>query len=123
MMFALAQLAESRDRETGEHLDRMREYSQILADQLALQGPYASQIDRQFLDDLYRSSPLHDIGKVGIPDAILLKPGRLTRDEFEIMKQHVSIGTDTIKNAMAQDRRGFVLENGSRSGRIPSRTI
>lgn len=100
MMFALAQLAESRDTETGLHLDRMREYSQILAGQLAKHGPYAKQIDQQFLSDLYRSSPLHDIGKVGIPDAILLKPGRLTSDEYDVMKQHVAIGTSTIRNAI-----------------------
>lgn len=100
MMFALAQLAESRDTETGKHLDRMREYSQILAGKLAECGPYADQIDTRFLDDLYRSSPLHDIGKVGIPDSILLKPGRLTPEEYEIMKQHVAIGTNTIRDAI-----------------------
>ena len=100
MMFALAQLAESRDTETGQHLDRMREYSQILARQLSTDGPYAGQIDTQFLGDLYRSSPLHDIGKVGIPDAILLKPGALTPDEYSIMKQHVAIGTSTIRGAI-----------------------
>lgn len=104
MMFALAELAESRDTETGQHLDRMREYSQILAGQLAKAGPYASQIDKAFLNDLYRSSPLHDIGKVGIPDAILLKPGRLTPSEYDVMKQHVAIGTNTIRNAI--DRIG-----------------
>ena len=104
MMFALAQLAESRDTETGQHLDRMREYSQILARKLSEGGPYADQIDAKFLDDLYRSSPLHDIGKVGIPDAILLKPGRLTPAEYDIMKQHVAIGTSTIRSAI--DRIG-----------------
>ncbi len=102
MMFALAQLAESRDTETGQHLDRMREYSQILAHQLSTNGPYADQIDSQFLDDLYRASPLHDIGKVGVPDAILLKPGRLTPDEYELMKQHVAIGTNTIHDAISR---------------------
>jgi response regulator RpfG family c-di-GMP phosphodiesterase len=100
MMFALAQLAESRDTETGQHLDRMREYSQILARQLSEDGPYTDQIDTQFLGDLYRSSPLHDIGKVGIPDSILLKPGPLTADEYSIMKQHVAIGTSTIRGAI-----------------------
>ncbi len=100
MMFALAQLAESRDTETGQHLDRMRAYSQILAGQLAAVGPYKNEIDQQFLDDLYRSSPLHDIGKVGIPDAILLKPGRLTSEEYDVMKQHVAIGTSTIRDAI-----------------------
>ncbi len=102
MMFALAELAESRDTETGQHLGRMREYSDILARQLWTAGPYANQIDLRFLDDLYRSSPMHDIGKVGIPDAILLKPGRLTPEEYQVMKQHVAIGTNTIKKAISR---------------------
>jgi putative two-component system response regulator len=99
-VFALAKLAESRDPETGEHLERLRSYSQILAEQLHEQGPYQDLIDSTFLDDLYRSSPLHDIGKVGIPDAILRKPGRLTPDEFEIMKQHTTIGAEALEKSM-----------------------
>ncbi len=98
-VFALAQLAESRDPETGEHLRRMREYSQRLAEYLAEQGPYTDQIDHEFLENLFQSSPLHDIGKVGIPDSILLKPGRLTRSEFEIMKRHTLIGALALERA------------------------
>jgi putative two-component system response regulator len=109
-VFALARLAESRDPETGEHLVRMRAYSQILAEELARGGPYATQVDRQFLDDLYRSSPLHDIGKVGIPDSVLLKPGRLTPDEFEIMKQHTRIGAETLADATRQTPAGSFLQ-------------
>lgn len=90
VVFALAKLAESRDPETGEHLERICVYSQILTEQLAKEGPYTHQINEQFLEDIHRSSPLHDIGKVGIPDAILLKPGRLSASEFEIMKQHTT---------------------------------
>ena len=74
----------------------MRDYAQIIAEELGCHGPYAEQIDEQFLDDLYRASPLHDIGKVGINDAILLKPGRLTPEEFEIMKRHATIGADIL---------------------------
>lgn len=96
-VFALAKLADSRDNETGEHLVRMRAYSQILAERLSQHGPYTDQIDSQFLDDLYRSSPLHDIGKVGIADSILTKPGKLTKDEFEIMKTHAVIGAETLE--------------------------
>ncbi len=99
-VFALAKLAESRDPETGEHLERLRGYSQILAEELHEQGPYREEIDDRFLEDLYRSSPLHDIGKVGIPDAILRKPGRLTPAEFEVMKQHTTIGADALEQAM-----------------------
>lgn len=101
-IFALAKLAESRDPETGAHLERMRCYARILADQLRTQGPYTHLVDEQFVDDIYRSSPLHDIGKVGIPDAILLKPGRLTAEEFEVMKRHAVIGAETLEEAARQ---------------------
>jgi diguanylate cyclase (GGDEF)-like protein len=96
-VFALAKLADSRDPETGEHLTRMRDYAQTLGRHLSEHGPYRSEIDDEFLDSLYRSSPLHDIGKVGISDAILLKPGRLTTEEFETMKRHAAIGATTLR--------------------------
>lgn len=108
-VFALAKLAESRDPETGEHLERMRDYSQILAEQLAKQGPYKNQITEQFLTDLYRSSPLHDIGKVGIPDTILLKPGQLSTDEFEVMRRHTLIGEEAIKAIVEHSGSGSFL--------------
>ncbi|MDA1050559.1 MAG: HD domain-containing protein [Planctomycetota bacterium] len=108
-MFALAQLADSRDPETGEHLLRMRAYAQLLAEHLSKHGPYAGAIDRQFLAEFYRSTPLHDIGKVGIPDQILLKPGPLTHDEFEIMKQHTIIGAEALENAAKQSNFGGFL--------------
>ncbi len=95
---ALTKVAELRDTETGEHLVRMRSYAQIVAEELSCHGPYKEQIDEQFLDDLYRASPLHDIGKVGINDAILLKPARLTLEEFEMMKQHATIGANILDN-------------------------
>jgi response regulator RpfG family c-di-GMP phosphodiesterase len=108
-VFTLAKVAESRDQETGGHLVRMRAYSQILAEELARSGPYADQINRQFLQDLFRSSPLHDIGKVGIRDEILLKPGRLTLDEFETMKQHTVIGANILDQAVTRLRGGGFL--------------
>jgi len=95
-VFAMAKLTESRDPETGEHLERMRAYSVLLAERLAEHGPYTDQIDDEFLADLYRASPLHDIGKVGIPDVILLKPGRLSDSEFATMKQHTVIGAEAL---------------------------
>jgi putative two-component system response regulator len=109
-MFALAQLADSRDPETGEHLLRMRAYAQLLAERLSRTGPYVRTIGRQFLADFYRSTPLHDIGKVGIPDQILLKPGALTYDEFEIMKQHTVIGAEALEKAAKQSRFGDFLK-------------
>lgn len=104
-VFALAHVVDSRDPETGEHLLRMRRYAQIIAKELADNGPYALMIDERFLEDLYRSSPLHDIGKVAVPDAILQKPGRLTPEEFEEMKKHVIIGGQTLE--MARDQVGL----------------
>jgi putative two-component system response regulator len=104
VVFALAHVAVSRDPETGEHLQRMQRYTQIIAQELADNGPYAAIVDRRFLEDLYRSSPLHDIGKVTIADSILQKPGRLTTGEFEEMKRHVVVGGQTLE--MARDRVG-----------------
>ncbi len=109
VVFALAKLAESRDPETGEHLERICAYSQILTEQLAKEGPYTHQINEQFLEDIHRSSPLHDIGKVGIPDTILLKPGRLSTSEFEIMKRHTTIGAEAIESAAEQSKSGSFL--------------
>jgi putative two-component system response regulator len=108
-VFTLAKVAESRDEETGGHVLRMREYSQILAEELRRHGPYADQIDQQFIDDLYRSSPLHDIGKVGIRDEILLKAGKLTPDEFAVMQQHTIIGANILDQAVLGVRGGGFL--------------
>ena len=108
-VFALAKLAESRDPETGEHLERMRAFAQVLGKQLASEGAYASQIDAEFLDNFYLSTPLHDIGKVGTPDKILLKPGRLTPDEFEIMKRHTLIGATALESAAHHSSFGSFL--------------
>ncbi|RJP74948.1 MAG: HD domain-containing protein [Candidatus Zixiibacteriota bacterium] len=101
-MVGLAKLAEYRDPETGHHLERMRRFSRLLAEELATQPEYAPYITEEYIEGIYNSSPLHDIGKVGIPDAILLKPGRLTPEEFEIMKQHSRIGGDALRAADQQ---------------------
>lgn len=106
---ALAQLAESRDPETGDHLFRMQAFSQIVAEELARCGPYSSQINATFLEDLWRSTPLHDIGKVGIPDRILLKPGKLTQDEFEEMKRHTTIAAEALEIASRHNECGSFL--------------
>ncbi|MBI5092363.1 MAG: response regulator [Candidatus Hydrogenedentes bacterium] len=98
-VFSLAKLAESRDTETGEHLDRMRRYATEIAVELANSPRFANVVTKSFVDALFESSPLHDIGKVGIPDQILLKPGKLTREEFDVMKTHTQIGGDTLKAA------------------------
>ncbi len=95
-IFALAKLAESRDPDTGAHLERMREYCRIVADELSRSDSPPDDLDGDFVHMIYLTSPLHDIGKVGIPDNILLKPGRLDEQEFEIMKQHTVIGGETL---------------------------
>ncbi len=97
MLFTLAKLAESRDKDTGLHLERMREYSRILAHELSGWKQYRDEIDGEYIQLLYLTSPLHDIGKVGIPDRVLLKPGPLTPEEFQIMKQHTTIGGETLR--------------------------
>jgi len=97
-IFALSKLSELRDPETGEHLERMRNFSVLIAQILKYSG-YEMDITNQYLRDLYDSSILHDIGKVGIPDNILLKPGPLTPEEFEIIKTHTTIGHNALKLA------------------------
>lgn len=99
-IFTLAKLAESRDPETGAHLDRIREYCQVLCEHLVNHGPYVGQVDGDYVRLVYLTSPLHDIGKVGIPDSVLLKPGVLTPEEFAIMKQHTIIGGETLNAAL-----------------------
>jgi len=99
-IIALAKLAEFRDPETGEHLERMREYSKALAMELRKLPKYRYYINDRYIENLYKSSPLHDIGKVGIRDDVLLKPGKLTTDEFELMKKHTTIGGDALGAAI-----------------------
>ncbi len=87
-IFAMAKLAESRDPETGAHLERVRAYSRVLATHLGGLDKFRGEINAEYIRLIYLTSPLHDIGKVGIPDCVLLKPGRLSDREFEIMKTH-----------------------------------
>jgi putative two-component system response regulator len=98
-LFTLAKLAESRDSATGQHLERMAAFSRRLAQ--ALIGERAvGRVTDEFVEHLYKSSPLHDIGKVGIPDAILLKPGPLSSEEMAVMRTHPTIGGDTLRRVI-----------------------
>ena len=109
MIFSLAKLAESRDDDTGEHLERVREISKLIAAELAKNPKFTHVIDGQFIQLIYLTSPLHDIGKVGIPDSILRKPGKLTSEEFEAMKEHTRIGGETLKaSAQAYSEASFL---------------
>ncbi len=108
-LFALAKVAEARDEDTGQHLFRMRSYARILAEELGRDPSFAAMIDRRFLRELWRSSPLHDIGKVAVSDAILRKPGPLTAEEFEVMKRHTVIGAKIVEEAAFDSRStGFL---------------
>lgn len=96
-IFALAKLAEYRDEDTGSHLVRVKHYCQLVAERLAEESSYAWQITPDFIECIQHAAPLHDIGKVAIPDYILLKPGKLTPGEFEIMKTHTIIGAENLQ--------------------------
>jgi PAS domain S-box-containing protein len=101
-ILGLAKLAEYRDEGTGTHLERIREYARILAVELSQNPRFSETIDQQYIDDIYQSSILHDIGKVGTPDALLLKPGELTDEEFDIIKRHTIMGGNALKAIESQ---------------------
>ncbi len=101
-ILTLASLAETRDNETGAHILRTQRYVKVLAEQLRDHPRFSGRLDGDAIELMYKSAPLHDIGKVGIPDAILLKPGKLTDQEFEIMKTHSEIGSEALKVAEAE---------------------
>jgi putative two-component system response regulator len=99
-LFALAKLAESRDPETGAHVERVQSYSRLLAQHLTAEVKKKHGINAEFIRLLHQTSALHDLGKVAIPDSILLKPGSLTPDEFEVMKAHAVLGSQTLDAAL-----------------------
>lgn len=104
-IIAMASLAETRDNETGNHIRRTQHYVRALADHLQQHPRFAAELDEETRHLLFKSAPLHDIGKVGIPDHILLKPGRLTSEEFEVMKKHTTLGLDALEKA--EERLGM----------------
>lgn len=111
-IFSLAKIAESRDPETGEHLERIREYAKALAEELLKDSDYSPWINNEFIYNIYNMSVLHDIGKVGVPDNILLKPGKLTPEEYEIMKTHTTIGGKALEATAKLNRNSAFLEMG-----------
>jgi response regulator RpfG family c-di-GMP phosphodiesterase len=111
-VLALAKLAEARDEDTGEHLTRMKFYSRAIAELLYENNLYTDEITMEYIDNIERFSPLHDIGKVGIRDGILLKPSKLTEEEFDEMKQHTKFGADVLRTAeVNMQKRGKSLFN------------
>ncbi len=102
LMFSLAGLAETRDPDTGAHLERTRNYCALLSDLLSKTDGYRETITSTFIDSIFMVSPLHDIGKVAIPDSILLKPAKLTADEYDTMKTHTTIGAQALQNVLRE---------------------
>lgn len=98
-LLALAKMAEARDEDTGDHLDRMKKYSVKIAECLLEDHKFEDVITLSFIKNIERFSPMHDIGKVGIRDGILLKPGQLTDEEFAEMKKHTTYGTEVLRIA------------------------
>jgi cyclic di-GMP phosphodiesterase len=96
---AMGSLAETRDNETGKHIRRTQLYMQLLAEKLKDHPRFQNHLTPENINLFFKSAPLHDIGKVGIPDQILLKPGKLTDEEFTIMKTHTTLGRNAILEA------------------------
>jgi len=109
---ALANLAESRDENTGAHIERTQALCRLLANALRADPRHAGGITDAFVESVYHAAPLHDVGKVGISDSILLKPGKLTEAEFEVMKTHATIGADTLQSARRKYPRNVLLNMG-----------
>ncbi|WP_077037379.1 two-component system response regulator [Pelomonas sp. KK5] len=107
-ILAMASLAETRDNETGNHIRRTQHYVKALAEQLRPHPRFAAALSETFIATLFKSAPLHDIGKVGIPDGVLLKPGRFEPHEMEVMKTHCRLGRDAIQQA--EDRLGLQVD-------------
>ena len=100
-IFVMAKLAETRDPASGFHLERIRAYCRTLAQYLSRQPRFASEVNAEFVRLIALASPLHDVGHMGIPESVLLKPGRLNERELEIMKSHTLIGAQTLDSALA----------------------
>ena len=98
MVMGFATMVENKDDNTGGHIRRSSAYATLIAENLRKNKKYKNMITKDYLSNLAQSAPMHDIGKIGIPDAILQKPGKLTKDEFEKMKEHPVIGGKIIKN-------------------------
>ena len=100
LIITMADLVESRDSDTGAHVQKTAAYVKIIVEGLNKKGYYAEKISPKFISDVVRSAPLHDIGKINIPDSVLNKPGKLTDEEFEIMKTHTTAGRKIIEKAI-----------------------
>ncbi len=101
LIITMADLVESRDSDTGAHVQKTASYVKIIVEGLKEKGYYPGKISPKFMSDIVRSAPLHDIGKINIPDEVLNKPGKLTPEEYEIMKTHTTAGKRIMENAIS----------------------
>ena len=101
LIITMADMVENRDSDTGAHVQKTSSYVKIIVEGLKKKGYYAEKITPKFMSDVVRSAPLHDIGKINIPDKVLNKPGKLTPDEYEIIKTHTTAGKKIIENAIS----------------------
>ena len=122
-IFALAKLAETRDDDTGQHIERVQIFSRVLAERMREMTLDASQLTAAFIDNLSQTASLHDIGKVGTPDAILLKPGKLTAEEFAEMKKHCALGANTLAAVLERHPGQPVPPHGRRRGALAPREV
>ena len=111
-IFALAKLAEARDDDTGRHIERVQTFAKLLAVQMREMRLRVAELNDAFIDTLYQTASLHDIGKVGTPNAILLKPGKLTGDEFAEMKKHCALGANTLGTVLKRHPDNQFLRMG-----------
>lgn len=111
-IFSLAKLAQSRDDDTGRHLERVQVFCKLLSEELRKMPEFQDKITDEFIEDIFQASPLHDIGKVGISDLILLKHGKLTEEEFEVMKTHTQIGAKTLEEVNHRFQGNSFIETG-----------
>lgn len=111
-IFALSKLSESRDKETGKHLERVQVYCRMIAEKLSREEPYNSLIDAAFIHNIFNASPLHDIGKVASPDCVLLKSDKLNSEERHIMRSHTLLGAATMEAVNNMYRNNAFINMG-----------
>ena len=110
IIVSMANVIESRDGTTGEHVKRTSKYTMLLAEKMIERGLYAEELTVQLLESMRNGSPLHDIGKITIPDSVLTKPGKLTVEEYDVIKTHAKAGSDMIRDNMSQMVSGDFLQ-------------
>ncbi len=110
LIMTLADLVESRDENTGQHIKKTAAYVKIILDEMEREGVYKEEMTKKFAEDVYNSAPLHDIGKISVPDAILNKPGKLTKEEFDIMKKHTTSGGKILSSIIEMVPEAHYLE-------------